>query len=300
MQAKITNSSLKEGGYLPPNYDPAIALWKQERPCGFCGATIVPRNPQEGRKKFCNASCNARWQKTQPDIVARQGKKDHQPRIRNCEWCKSEFKVGPGETYKRFCSRKCSSTWRMTQPEIRAKVHNAEVSAKCGAGIKAWYKSDSPSAIAAKKRIAALNPMSNPSSVAKMTASLKGKPFLNRGGNGKLTVPQTELARVLGNVPMEFAIETASVAHLLSDLPNSYKSDIAIPDRMIAIEVDGKTHMRKQTRIQDAKKTEALNALGWTVLRFWNWEILDWISSGMPTDASISTTLAQHGILPIL
>jgi hypothetical protein len=117
------------------------------------------------------------------------------------------------------------------------------------------------------------NPMANPATRAKMQASLTGRTFLARGGNGKTTAPQRLLAEALG-LPMEYAIATASVKDAFASLPPCYKVDIADPERMLAIEVDGKTHKTRKWQHIDARKESVLRALGWSVLRFWNQEAL--------------------------
>ena len=57
-------------------------------------------------------------------------------------------------------------------------------------------------------------------------------------------------------------------------MPTTYKVDIACPEHMLAIEVDGKTHKTRKWKHLDARKTMVLRHLGWTVLRFWNHEVL--------------------------
>ena len=133
-----------------PDYDPAVPLWRQPRPCGFCGKEITPRISQQARKRFCDQSCSARWRASTPEGKAnavRAGLAPHrtrpggkpnpdalwrQPRL--CEWCEAVIiPRSPDEGRKRFCNRTCATTWRMYQPEIRAKVHCPEVAAKRGA-----------------------------------------------------------------------------------------------------------------------------------------------------------------------
>jgi leucyl-tRNA synthetase len=69
---------------------------------------------------------------------------------------------------------------------------------------------------------------------------------------------------------MEYAIPTKPVKGQFESLPTNYKVDIADPARRLAIEIDGATHNRKKWRYLDRRKTEVLNALGWSVLRFSN------------------------------
>lgn len=49
--------------------------------------------------------------------------------------------------------------------------------------------------------------------------------------------------------------------------PTSYKIDFAHPGKMIAIEIDGPSHMTMSQREKDKKKTEVLESLGWQVIR---------------------------------
>jgi hypothetical protein len=115
----------------------------------------------------------------------------------------------------------------------------------------------------------------SPETLAKMSAAMKGRTFLARGGNGKLTVPQERLARALGSKHKEHPILTRPVHGRFKSLPHCYKVDIALPRLKIAIEVDGKTHRTKKWRFLDHRKTEILNALGWSVLRFTNERVMN-------------------------
>ena len=115
--------------------------------------------------------------------------------------------------------------------------------------------------------------MHNPEIAEKVRHALRGRTFLARGGNGSTTKPQQMLADAL-DLPMEFAIVTAPVKGMFESLPHCYKVDLASPEHMLAIEVDGNSHKLKRWRFLDARKTAVLNALGWKVLRFWNEEVL--------------------------
>ena len=296
LPATTTNSLHIEDGSLPENYNPGMPLWKQKRLCAFCGEIIVPRIPPEGKKRFCNQSCSAKWRMSQKEIVNQISEKKRRPkRKRNCEYCGKIFEIGPGQTYKRFCSQTCSSKARGTD-----HLHTEYVRRKRGLQISKWWAKGTPEVEARKELLREMGRNATQESIEKMRKSLSGKTFLSRGGNSKLTKPQMELSRILNHAPMEYAIKTAPVKHLFQSLPNCYKVDIAIPEKMIVIEVDGNTHKQKKWKFLDKRKTEVLNNLGWKVLRFWNQDILNWISSGMKTESYISTILAQHGILPIL
>ena len=144
------------------------------------------------------------------------------------------------------------------------------------------------------------NPMHNPASVEKASKSLRGRTFLSRGGNGKLTEPQKLLAKML-HAPMEYAISTKPVRGQFKSLPPSYKVDLAVPRARIAIEVDGHSHKTKKWKFLDRRKTSVLNALGWSVLRFWNHEVLkdpqavmDRINRSIASKSKETTTSSQR------
>ncbi len=185
----------------------------------------------------------------------------------------------------------------MSDPERLAKVHSREVAAKRGAARRAWLASGDPRALAEIERIRNLNPMSDPEVRAKTSRRLKamGHAPSVRGGNGRgMTEPQSMLMAVLGEPwQAEFAV---SLGRRTPGYPTNYKLDLAHVEMQVGIEVDGFSHHSRKAL--DVKKDEKLGSLGWKVLRFWNQEILDWINTGMPTEHSISMTLASLGIRP--
>lgn len=105
-------------------------------------------------------------------------------------------------------------------------------------------------------------------------------------------MPQSMLMDVLGEPwQAEFSV---SLGPRTPGYPTNYKLDLANVDLRVGIEVDGASHHSR--RKLDEKKDAKLGSLGWTVLRFWNQEIIDWIESGMPTESSVSMILASWGI----
>jgi very-short-patch-repair endonuclease len=53
-----------------------------------------------------------------------------------------------------------------------------------------------------------------------------------------------------------------------------YIVDFACPDKKLIIELDGSQHAEAEASELDATRTTKLEALGWTILRFWNDDIL--------------------------
>lgn len=125
----------------------------------------------------------------------------------------------------------------------------------------------------AAERMRRHNPMTRPEIREKARVRLGPRTFLARGGNGQPTRPQLLLAQALG-WSIEFPILTAPIRGQLPSLPPCYKVDLADPGRRLAVEVDGNSHKSKLWRFLDWRKEAALTALGWSVLRFSNKEVL--------------------------
>ena len=53
-----------------------------------------------------------------------------------------------------------------------------------------------------------------------------------------------------------------------------YIVDFACPAHRIVVEVDGSGHGATEAIVHDRKRDKVLKALGWTVLRFWNDDVL--------------------------
>ena len=53
-----------------------------------------------------------------------------------------------------------------------------------------------------------------------------------------------------------------------------YIVDFACPSRKLVVELDGSQHGEDGGILRDAIRTEHLEKLGWTVLRFWNDDVL--------------------------
>ncbi|MBX3575728.1 MAG: endonuclease domain-containing protein [Rhizobiaceae bacterium] len=54
----------------------------------------------------------------------------------------------------------------------------------------------------------------------------------------------------------------------------SYIVDFACPLKKLIVEIDGSQHGEEETGVKDAERTKRLEQDGWTVLRFWNDDVL--------------------------
>ncbi len=261
-----------EGGYLVCT--DSHKIWTEEH--GYQradqiknGTTLRILREDNGQRvdiprRFCSRDCANR---------AKTG--SGKPVEKLCELCEKPFSFkSSGEvnnTKRRFCSGHCAAVYRSNLPHLK------KLAGKRMSDMWEKYKAEGRLLGAqpafTSTRMKANNPMKRPEWSGKLANQTRGEHSLARGGNGQLTNPQVMLS-VAMKLPMEYPIKTKPVAGKFSSLPSCYKVDLAIPEMKIAIEVDGYTHKTPKWKFLDARKTKILNALGWTVLRFWNEEIL--------------------------
>jgi very-short-patch-repair endonuclease len=53
-----------------------------------------------------------------------------------------------------------------------------------------------------------------------------------------------------------------------------YIVDFACPGKKLIVELDGSQHASPEVSASDAARTATLEALGWTILRFWNDDVI--------------------------
>ncbi len=108
-------------------------------------------------------------------------------------------------------------------------------------------------------------------------------------------MPQKLLLDYLGE---DWKSEYIVITPWIIGFPTCFKIDLACPARKIAIECDGSSHNGLKAKERDKRKDDFLRSVGWTVLRLWNKDILNWSNSGMPTGNYISMTFKQLDIPP--
>jgi Protein of unknown function (DUF559) len=199
-----------------------------------------------------------------------------------CAWCGATVeKTFSNYPAPRFCDRSCSARWRMSRPEYVATLNTEKLRATSRANMHKLRQRPDVQAKLAGHLSGPGNPFNDPAVQAKarVAARESGYPGLT-GGNGRgLTVPQALLAARLGWA-------TEHVVPTDRPRPTHYKIDVASPELMIAIEVDGESHNSRAVKARDARKNAFLVNLGWTVLRFRNKRVL------AETDAVLAEILA--------
>jgi hypothetical protein len=122
------------------------------------------------------------------------------------------------------------------------------------------------------------------------TMKARGHSPCIRGGNGKLTGPQKRLLRRLG--AGWIAEHSVPVPGYQSHaLPKNLKIDVAHPERMIAIELDGPSHQSPRRRRQDSQKTVYLAQNGWSVFRITNQRADELSSTCMSPDILLTSLM---------
>lgn len=178
-----------------------------------------------------------------------------------CHWCRAVVPLVTksqrdqfAATSRAYCSKICSAAYlSKRRSETMAQTNRVHAS----------------------QRMIDRNPMRRQESVAKMKRTLHeiGYQPKIRGGNGRgATVAQLSLAIRLGWT-MELVIATGAGGKARG-LSTHYKIDVADVVTKTAIEIDGGSHLAKQRQIEDAKKEEFLQSIGWQVLRFTNAEVM--------------------------
>ena len=237
--------------------------------CAVCGTTFTPNSWNSKMTPLCSEECKRKRREENRKVLVVPCAECGKP-----VECKGKSALGLARRGIAYCSEEC----KQKRTSRIASERMAETNRKY-----------------ASQRMKENNPMSDPVAKEKMKTSMRTIGFRGkRGGNGELTPQQEALANALG-----WATEVSvSTGHCRdgSGYPSSYKVDIANEILKVAIEVDGKSHKLPDRKEQDQKKTELLESLGWTVLRFWNEEVTNDLTGCVQT--VLSTISKLKGTTP--
>lgn len=200
--------------------------------------------------------------------------------MKPCKYCGQKIRMrmpsGRLNSLAIFCNRSCSAKWRSEQPGFLEKLHTPESNLKKSKAKSKHHREHPEIAEAARLRMLTDNPMVNPATRLKQSATLKAighKPKV-RGGNGSgPTKAEIVLLKLLPGSLCNYPVRTGKKSG--SGYPTCYKVDVSIPVLKLGIEADGNSHNNPNRRARDQKKDALLKELGWTVLRFQNRTILE-------------------------
>jgi very-short-patch-repair endonuclease/predicted nucleic acid-binding Zn ribbon protein len=221
--------------------------------CPVCGTIFVCLKRSTLEQQTCSPSCGARLRALRSS--------DHpfrRPRLRVvhtkiCEHCQTIFH--PKDREHRYCSKSCSALARWRDPVFRSRV-TALLQRPRTAKQHRWTM----------RHVRQIN--RDPAIHEKSAAARRGRPFpVRRYRRGELTHPQ-QLLKMATGWSTEYTIRTGNSLWPFATV------DLAHPQLKIAIECDGQSHHGRHKRKLDRRKTRILRSIGWTVLRFWNNDIL--------------------------
>lgn len=191
-----------------------------------------------------------------------------------CGHCNKEMRLTKVQDWHRrergktlfFCGKPCAMHWKRMQPEIRARIEEGRRKGSEGFAERvAWARFERG------------NPIRRPEVRAKLSASMKAAGIKPKvlGGNGRaMPAPQAMLLAALGEAWVaEFVVPTGwppPPKH-----PTHFKIDLAHPEMMIAVEVDGSSHHTPLGRERDRRKEAFLRQCGWQVFRFSNQAVME-------------------------
>lgn len=199
------------------------------------------------------------------------------PRTYICSECGNVFDSTNKYVYRRFkktgrcyCSKECSRKYfGRSISAILTKKPMAYTCSECGNEFKMKNKArqlhfKKTGKVYCSDKCAKINMLSALSDLG--------------GGRGKGRMPTKAQAILAGLLCWEMEHIVTTGIKMLNNplcLPTSYSIDIANSDLKIAIEVDGYHHYQAAFKEKDAKKDMFLSSIGWTVIRFFNKEVLD-------------------------
>lgn len=184
--------------------------------------------------------------------------------IKKCEWCDAVLPKKPGRE-RRFCNYSCNAHWRHAHgwgcsPEARQGMRENCLKMRSRPDVQAKRRAYLDS----EKGRSQLKEGSKKGTDKLRALGFPGMTY--RNGHGP-TVPQKVLFDALSEATLEHPVATGERLKV-------WKIDIAIPRLQLAIEVDGRSHRLARNKEIDSQKEQFLKGRGWTLLRFWNEEIL--------------------------
>lgn len=237
--------------------------------CMFC-EKILSYDQVKRNNKFCSSKCFYEYNnKIKQDELNNVEQKC-------CEVCGNALSVKQIKNGQRTCSCSCGAKLRYTLygPHKLSYEHKE----KLFSGLSNLLKSDEYRNIVSN-RMKNNNPLKNPDTIKKALKTRERNGNLHRwcgerGGNGKMSKCEQMLFSTLSSLGFKYnapiRLNEMRVKYPDKNYPTNYKPDFTNFDKMLCVEIDGKSHNSKYQKNIDAKKEECLNILGYRVIRFSN------------------------------
>ncbi|PBB93363.1 hypothetical protein CK215_05195 [Mesorhizobium sp. WSM3864] len=97
-------------------------------------------------------------------------------------------------------------------------------------------------------------------------------PSVNRGNARKMRTQMTDAELKLWNEVRAHRLMGLSFRRQMPIA--GYIVDFACPTKKLIVEIDGSQHARADASASDAARATKLEGLGWTMLRFWNDDVI--------------------------
>lgn len=223
--------------------------------CPTCGKLVTVRFGY----KHCSRACAD---------AARRGKILREIKYGICPICNKSFEIHGNQ---RFCSRKCASIGMPRPKHHNLSEHSRQ--AQSDRLKKLWQTPDFRAANV--ERMRTNNPSHNPEVLKKMNATkLQNHSYNNnfKYGNGKISKYEQLVYNKLEPLGFiyNYSIGLKDIRSKYPDrhYPTNYKPDFVHLELKLCIEVDGYGHTGKDAELRDLKKTQCLELLGYTTIRF--------------------------------
>ena len=244
------------------------------RNCEQCGALFI--RSRNRNLRFCGRRCAALY--NIPRRAPVYGPRKTPTVARNCGQCGASF-IRSRRSGARFCGPKCAALWRSSHLSHVRGIKKCEW---CG---KDFQRVRSSRRFCSLKCVGLWSGKYVP--VSKETRNKRSETMrkvISMHNNLPPTIPQKILLDHLPGATLEFRFPEVGGA-----------IDIAIPSLRLAIEVDGQSHRSSRQKEKDVRKEQRLKDCGWTLLRFWNAEILGDLSSVLARIKAQITVLEKAG-----
>lgn len=261
--------------------------------CVCCGASYTP-HPKAANKIYCSPNCR---------VYAKE---------RNCDYCNRLFrplrlKKEKGNRTGRFCSTTCAGRWAAENKSLALTA--TKKCQGCGASMKRVHFNRLFCSVKCRNQPKVL-PCEQCGRSFTSTQVAPGKPrsrfcgvscrknWSGRWSARRRIIPTPEEMTIWKMFP-----DSILRHHIRTEIRKTnnarrwYQIDVAFPEIKLGVEIDGGVHRIPANMEKDRIRTKYLEAHGWTVLRFWNHEV---IKDSMKVKRAIQSTISKLRVTQVI